>query len=228
MKTLQSFLAEFIGTFVLVFIGCGSAVLAGSVIGNLGVALAFGFALLVMAYAVGSISGCHINPAVSFAFLLTRKMGLGSFIVYVAAQLTGAALAGITICLIASGKAGFDITQGFATNGFGDRSPEGYNFVACLVSEIVTTAILVFTVLSTTRPKFPAGFGGIAVGVALTIGLFVGIPVTNGSLNPARSFGVAIYEGSAAIGQLWFFFVMPLIGATFASLLHVIVSEKES
>lgn len=226
-KIFQNFTAEFIGTFVLVFIGCGSAIIAGSFIGNLGVALAFGFSLLVMAYAIGSISGCHINPAVSLSFLLTRQMSISSFFTYVAAQLLGAVSAGYILRLIASNKIGFVGLGGFAANGFDMHSPEGYSMISGALAEIITTAILTFTVLSTTRSSFPKGFGGIAAGIALTIGLLVAIPITNGSLNPARSFGVAPFAGGVATSQLWFFFVMPALGAVLGSTLHTILNEKK-
>lgn len=221
----RSCTAEFLGTFILVFIGCGSAILAGAIIGNLGVALAFGFTLLVLAYSIGPISGCHINPAVSLSFLLTRKMGFLDFLLYITAQLLGAVVAAIVLFVIATSNADFDLAAGLATNGFAERSPEGYEFMGAALVEIIATAILVFAVLRTTLAKFPTDAIGWTVGLALTIGLFVAIPVTNGSLNPARSFGVAVVEGGEALSQLWFFFVMPFAGAILGSMLHVVLGE---
>ena len=223
---LKPFTAEFFGTFVLVFVGCGSAILAGEMIGNLGVALAFGFSLLVMAYTIGPISGCHINPAVSLSFLLTRKMGLTDFCFYIVAQLLGAFLASAVLFAIATSNANFDLAAGLATNGFAERSPEGYQFLGAVLVEIIGTAILVFAVLRTTIAKFPVDTIGFTVGLALTIGLLVAIPVTNGSLNPARSFGVAIIEGGEALSQLWFFFAMPFSGAVLGSVLHLVLGER--
>ncbi len=225
--TFKSFTAELFGTFVLVFIGCGSAIMAGGMIGYLGVALAFGLTLLVMAYTIGPISGCHINPAVSLSFLLTRKMGVVDFLFYVIAQLLGAFLAAAVLCAIATSNPNFDIAAGFATNGFADRSPEGYQFLGAALVEIVCTAILVFAVLRTTLAKFPVDTIGLTVGFALAIGLLIAIPVTNGSLNPARSFGVAIIEGGTALSQLWFFFAMPFAGAVLGSVLHLVMGEEK-
>jgi aquaporin Z len=221
---MKRYAAELIGTFVLVFGGCGAAVLAGSHIGFAGVASAFGFSLLVMAYAIGPISGCHINPAVTFGLLLSGKFEAKHVPGYVIAQIAGAIIAGGVLLIIAGGtSAGYDpSTAGFAANGYGAHSPGGYN-----LAEVVLTFFLVFTVLGTTDIKAPVGFAGIPIGIVLVLIHLVGIPVTNTSVNPARSIGPAVFVGGWAISQLWLFIVAPLIGAAIASLLYkmVVVSE---
>ena len=216
----QVFAAELVGTFVLVFGGCGAAVLAGAHIGYLGVSLAFGLSLLVMAYAIGPISGCHINPAVSIGLALARKLPGRMLFIYIIAQIVGAIIAGGVLLAVASGTPGFNLSQGFACNGYGAHSPGGYNLLACLVAEIVLTFFLVFTVLGTTHPKFPAGFGGIPIGFVLVLIHLVGIPITNTSVNPARSIGVAVFQGGWALGQLWLFIVAPMLGALLAAGIH--------
>jgi len=213
----QVFGAELVGTFVLVFGGCGAAIFAGAHIGYAGVAFAFGLSLLVMAYAIGPISGCHINPAVSIGLAVARKIPGSMLLLYIIAQLIGAILAGAVLLLVATGAPGFNLSQGFATNGFAEHSPGGYNLLACLVAEIVLTFFLVFTVLGTTHPKFPAGFGGIPIGFVLVLIHLVGIPITNTSVNPARSIGVAVFQGGWALGQLWLFIVAPILGALMAA-----------
>lgn len=223
----QVFLAELVGTFVLVFGGCGAAVLAGAHIGYLGVALAFGLSLLVMAYAIGPISGCHINPAVSIGLALARKLPAGMLFIYIIAQIVGAIIAGGVLLAVASGTAGFNLSQGFATNGYGAHSPGGYNLLACLMAEIVLTFFLVFTVLGTTHPKFPAGFGGIPIGFVLALIHLVGIPITNTSVNPARSIGVAVFQGGWALTQLWLFIVAPILGALLAAGIHRWLRARE-
>jgi len=223
----QVFIAELVGTFVLVFGGCGAAVLAGAHIGYLGVALAFGLSLLVMAYAIGPISGCHINPAVSIGLALARKLPGSMLLIYIIAQIVGAVIAGGVLLVVASGTAGFNLSQGFATNGYGAHSPGGYNLLACLVAEVVLTFFLVFTVLGTTHPKFPAGFGGIPIGFVLVLIHLVGIPITNTSVNPARSIGVAVFQGGWALGQLWLFIVAPILGALLAAGIHQWLRARE-
>ena len=223
----QVFVAELVGTFVLVFGGCGAAIFAGSYIGYAGVAFAFGLSLLVMAYAIGPISGCHVNPAVSISLAIAKKIPGGMLLTYIGAQLVGAIIAGALLWLVASGTYGFDITQGFAANGFGEHSPGGYGLVACLVAEIVLTFFLVFTVLGTTHPKFPAGFGGIPIGLVLVLIHLVGIPITNTSVNPARSFGVAIFQGGWALAQLWLFIVAPIIGGLLTVGIYRLVRARE-
>jgi len=216
----QVFGAELVGTFVLVFGGCGAAVLAGAHIGYLGVSLAFGLSLLVMAYAIGPISGCHVNPAVSIGLALARKLPARMLFIYIIAQIVGAVIAGGVLLLVATGTPGFNLSQGFATNGYGAHSPGGYNLLACLIAEIVLTFFLVFTVLGTTHPKFPAGFGGIPIGFVLVLIHLVGIPITNTSVNPARSIGVAVFQGGWALAQLWLFIVAPILGALLAAGIH--------
>jgi aquaporin Z len=223
----QVFVAELVGTFVLVFGGCGAAIFAGAHIGFAGVAFAFGLSLLVMAYAIGPISGCHVNPAVSIGLAVARKIPGGMLLLYIVAQLVGATIAGAVLWLVASGMPGFDISQGFATNGYAEHSPGGYGLLACLVAEIVLTFFLVFTVLGTTHPKFPAGFGGIPIGFVLVLIHLVGIPITNTSVNPARSIGVAVFQGGWALGQLWLFIVAPIVGGLLAVGIYRLVRARE-
>ncbi|MBD2577693.1 aquaporin Z [Oscillatoria sp. FACHB-1406] len=212
-RNTRILLAELFGTFVLVIGGCGSAVLAGEKIGFLGVSIAFGLSLLVMAYTIGDISGCHINPAVSIALWVAKKTPTGELPFYLIGQILGAIVGGGVLYLIASGNPAFDISKGFATNGFGEHSPGGYSLFACAIAEIVLTFFLLFAIMGTTYPKFPTGFAGIPIGLVLILIHLVGIPVTNTSVNPARSIGVAVYQGGWAIEQLWLFIFAPIIGA---------------
>ncbi|MEG3977885.1 aquaporin Z [Microcoleus sp. herbarium8] len=205
--------AEAFGTFVLVLGGCGSAVLAGDKIGFLGVAIAFGLSLLVMAYTIGPISGCHINPAVSIGLVVAKLIDAVLLPYYIGGQILGGILGGLVLYLIASGKPGFDAAaSGFASNGFGEHSPTGYGLLAAALTEIVLTAFLLFTIMGTTDPNYPVGLGGIPIGLVLVLIHLVGIPVTNTSVNPARSIGVAIFQGTWAIQQLWAFIIFPIIG----------------
>lgn len=205
--------AEAFGTFVLVLGGCGSAVLAGDKIGFLGVAIAFGLSLLVMAYTIGPISGCHINPAVSIGLVVAKLIDAVLLPYYIGGQILGGILGGLVLYLIASGKPGFDAAaSGFASNGFGEHSPTGYGLFAAALTEIVLTAFLLFTIMGTTDPHYPVGLGGIPIGLVLVLIHLVGIPVTNTSVNPARSIGVAIFQGTWAIQQLWAFIIFPIIG----------------
>jgi aquaporin Z len=223
---LKLFLAELVGTAVLVLGGCGTAVLAtgaftdGSV-GLLGVSFAFGLSLLIMAYAIGNISGCHINPAVTVGLWILGKVKASLVPVYVAGQLLGGLVGAAIIYAIATGRSdGFSATaETFAVNGWGPLSPGGFNFTAMAVAEIVLTAVLVFVVASTTHRKFSPAAGGIAVGFALVLIHLISIPVDNTSVNPARSFGVAIFAGGDALQQLWAFFVFPVIGGLLGALL---------
>ena len=216
---MKKYAAEFIGTFVLVFGGCGSAVLAGEKIGFLGVSLAFGLTLLTMAYAIGPISGCHINPAVTFGLFLSKKMPARDVGPYVAAQILGAILAaGLLLVIVKGGPNGYDpAVGGFAANGYGDHSPGNYGLPAAFLTEVILTFFLVFTVLGTTDIKAPVGFAGIPIGLVLVLIHLVGIPVTNTSVNPARSISQAVFVGGWALAQLWLFIVAPLIGAAIAS-----------
>lgn len=209
--------AEFLGTFWLTFGGCGSAVLAaafpGVGIGLLGVSLAFGLTVVTMAYAIGSISGCHLNPAVSLGLCVANRFPMREMLPYWMAQVTGAATGSLVLYVIASGKAGFSLAQGFAANGYGAHSPGGYEMSAGLVAEVVLTLFFLFLILGSTHAKAPAGFAPLAIGLGLTLIHLIGIPVTNLSVNPARSTGPAILVGGWALEQLWMFWLAPLAGA---------------
>jgi len=214
---MKSLGAEFFGTFWLVLGGCGSAVLAAALpnlgIGLLGVSLAFGLSVVTMAYAIGHISGCHLNPAVSIGLWAGGRFEASKLLPYIVAQVLGGVLAGGVLYVIASGHAGFDVTAGFASNGYGAHSPGGYSLQAALVTEIVMTAFFLLIILGSTDKRAPAGFAPIAIGLALTLIHLISIPVTNTSVNPARSTGVALYVGDWAVGQLWLFWVAPIVGA---------------
>lgn len=216
--------AEFFGTFWLVIGGCGSAVLAAAFpelgIGFAGVALAFGLTLLTMCYAIGHISGCHINPAVTFGLVAGGRFPSRDLVPYVIAQVLGAIAAGAVLYLIASGKAGFDASAGFASNGYGEHSPGGYALHAALICEIVMTAFFIFIIMGATDGRSPVGFAGIPIGLALTLIHLISIPVTNTSVNPARSTGVALFQGSWAIHQLWLFWLAPIVGAVIGGLVY--------
>jgi aquaporin Z len=209
--------AEFLGTFWLVFGGCGSAVLAaafpGLGIGFVGVALAFGLTVLTMAYAIGHISGCHLNPAISVGLVVGKRFSASDLPAYVVAQVAGAIAAAGVLYVIASGKAGFELGGGFASNGYGAHSPGGYSLLACLVTEVVLTLFFLLVIMGSTDQRAPVGFAPIAIGLCLTLIHLVGIPVTNLSVNPARSTGPAIFVGGWALSQLWLFWVAPIIGA---------------
>ena len=215
--------AEFLGTFWLVFGGCGSAVLAaafpGLGIGFLGVAFAFGLTVLTMAFAIGHISGCHLNPAVSVGLAVAKRFPASELPVYVIAQVVGAIAAAGVLFVIASGKEGF-VLGGFASNGYAEHSPGGYSLVACLVAEIVLTFMFLTIILGSTDRRAPQGFAPIAIGLGLTLIHLVGIPVTNTSVNPARSTGPALFVGGWAVQQLWLFWVAPIVGAILAGLVY--------
>jgi len=210
--------AEFFGTFWLVFGGCGSAVLAaafpGLGIGFAGVALAFGLTLLTMAYTIGHISGCHINPAVSIGLFAGKRFPGSELLPYIAAQVAGGACGAGVLYVIASGKIGFDVSGGFASNGYGAHSPGEYSLLSCFVAETVLTLFFLLIIMGSTDKRAPQGFAPIAIGLGLTLIHLIGIPVTNLSVNPARSTGPAIFVGGWAIGQLWMFWVAPILGAT--------------
>jgi len=209
--------AESIGTFWLVLGGCGSAVLAaafpGLGIGFVGVALAFGLTVLTMAYAIGHISGCHLNPAVSLGLWVGGRFPAKDLVPYVVAQVAGAAAGAGILYLIATGAPSFDVTGGFATNGYGIHSPGGYTMTAAIICEVVMTAMFLMVILGATDKRAPKGFAPIAIGLALTLIHLISIPVTNTSVNPARSTGVAIFQGGWALQQLWLFWAAPLVGA---------------
>jgi aquaporin Z len=213
-------LAEFIGTFWLVLGGCGAAVLAAKVpgvgIGYLGVALAFGLTVVTAAYAFAHNSGAHFNPAITLGLWAGGRFAAGDIIPYWIAQVAGALLAGAVLFAIASGAAGFDASAGFASNGYGEHSPQGYSLLSALICETVMTFMFVLIVLNVTSPKAPPGFGPLAIGLALTLIHLISIPVTNTSVNPARSTGVAVFQGSWALSQLWAFWVAPLLGGLLA------------
>ena len=230
---MKKYLAECFGTFWLVLGGCGSAVLAAAFpnvgIGLLGVSLAFGLTVLTMAYAIGHISGCHLNPAVSVGLLVGGRFPAKDLLPYIVAQVVGGLIAGGVLYLIASGKAGFDVTEGFASNGFGERSPGGYGLVSALVTEVVMTAMFLLVILGATDSRAPAGFAPIAIGLCLTLIHLISIPVTNTSVNPARSTGVAVFAGAPALSQLWLFWVAPIIGAALGALAYRLIgSEKKA
>jgi aquaporin Z len=213
-------MAEALGTFVLVFGGVGSAVLAGSHIGYVGVAFAFGLSLLAMVYTIGPISGCHINPAVTLGVLLAKKINAMDAIIYMVAQVAGAIVASALILFIARGGAGgYDVSAGgLGANGYAVHSPGGYSLGAAFVGEVILTMFLVLTVLGSTDVKAPVGFAGLAIGLVLTLIHLVGIPLTNTSVNPARSIGPAIFVGGWALQQVWLFIVAPFVGAAIAAI----------
>lgn len=216
--------AEFIGTFWLVLGGCGSAVLAaafpGVGIGLLGVSLAFGLTVLTMAYAIGHISGCHLNPAVSFGLWAGGRFPAKDLGPYIGAQVAGGIAGAAVLFVIASGQAGFDAAAGFASNGYAEHSPGGYSLTAALVAEVVMTFMFLVIILGATDKRAPAGFAPIAIGLGLTLIHLISIPVTNTSVNPARSTGVALFQGDWAIAQLWLFWVAPIIGAIIAGIVY--------
>ncbi|RPJ72821.1 MAG: aquaporin Z [Desulfobacteraceae bacterium] len=228
---MKKYAAEFVGTFWLVLGGCGSAVLAAAFpavgIGLLGVSLAFGLTVLTMAFAIGHISGCHLNPAVSFGLWAGGRFPAKDLVPYVVAQVLGAVAAGGVLYLIASGKAGFDVSAGFASNGYGAHSPGGYGLGAALITEVVMTMMFLFVILGATDVRAPQGFAPIAIGLCLTLIHLISIPVTNTSVNPARSTGVAVFAGGWAMAQLWLFWVAPIIGGMIgAALYRFIGSDK--
>lgn len=216
--------AEFIGTFWLVLGGCGSAVLAAAFpdvgIGLLGVSLAFGLTVLTMAFAIGHISGCHLNPAVSIGLWSGGRFSATELGPYIVAQVAGGLAAAAILYVIATGQAGFDVTAGFASNGYGEHSPGGYSLTAALLTEIVMTFMFLIIILGATDSRAPQGFAPIAIGLALTLIHLISIPVTNTSVNPARSTGVAIFQGDWAISQLWLFWLAPMLGAILAGVVY--------
>ncbi|MCC6697035.1 MAG: aquaporin Z [Candidatus Hydrogenedentes bacterium] len=221
--------AECIGTFWLVLGGCGSAVLAAAFpdvgIGLLGVALAFGLTVLTMAFAIGHISGCHLNPAVTAGLVAGKRFPANEAIPYIIAQVVGAVIAGGVLYLIASGKDGFSTAGGFASNGYAEHSPGQYSLLACLVSEVVMTFMFLFVIMGATDKRAPAGFAPIAIGLCLTLIHLISIPVTNTSVNPARSTGVAVYVGGWALVQLWAFWVAPIVGGILGGIGYRAIAE---
>jgi aquaporin Z len=226
----RKFFAELIGTFWLVFAGCGSAVLAAKFpevgIGLVGVAFAFGLSVLTMAYAIGHISGAHLNPAVTFGLAAGGRFPVGQILPYVVAQLLGAITAAYLLFLIASGGPGFDLSQGFAANGYGDHSPGKYTLFSGFLSEVILTMMFLFVIMGATHGKAPVGFAPIAIGLGLTLIHLIGIPVTNVSVNPARSTGPALVVGGWALGQLWLFWLAPILGGIAGGLLYKLVVDE--
>lgn len=228
---MNKYVAEFIGTFWLVLGGCGSAVLAAAFpevgIGLLGVSFAFGLTVLTMAFAIGHISGCHLNPAVSIGLWLGGRFEAKNLLPYIVSQVIGAIAAGGVLYLIASGKEGFDLAAGFASNGYGEHSPGGYNLVAALVTEIVMTLFFLLIILGATDKRAPQGFAPIAIGLGLTLIHLISIPVTNTSVNPARSTGVAVFVGDWAVSQLWLFWIAPIVGAALGAFIYRFISSEK-
>ena len=228
---MKKYLAEFLGTFWLVLGGCGSAVLAAAFpdvgIGLLGVALAFGLTVVTMAYAIGHISGCHFNPAVSVGLWAGGRFPASELPPYIIAQVLGAIAAAAVLYVIASGAPGFDVAGGFASNGFGRHSPGGYSLAAALVTEVVMTMFFLLVILGSTDKRAPAGFAPVAIGLALTLIHLISIPVTNTSVNPARSTGVALFVGDWAMAQLWLFWVAPIAGAVLGALAYRTIAGEE-
>ena len=221
---MKQYGAEFFGTFWLVLGGCGSAVLAAAFpnlgIGFLGVALAFGLTVMTMAFAIGHISGCHLNPAISIGLWAGGRFPANKLLPYIIAQVLGGIVAGGVLYLIASGKPGFDVSKGFAANGYGEHSPGGYSLLAALLTEIVMTMMFLLIILGATDKRAPQGFAPIAIGLALTLIHLISIPVTNTSVNPARSTGVALFVGGWALAQLWLFWVAPIVGGVLGALIY--------
>ena len=228
---MQKYGAELIGTFWLVLGGCGSAVLATGYpdvgIGWLGVSLAFGLTVLTMAFALGHISGCHLNPAVTVGLWCGGRFPATQILPYIIAQVLGGLLAGFVLYLIASGKAGFELSAGFASNGYGEHSPGGYSMLAALITEIVMTMIFLVVILGATDDRAPAGLAPIAIGLCLTLIHLISIPVTNTSVNPARSTGVAVFAGGWAIQQLWLFWIAPIVGGLLGAIVYRFVGSED-
>jgi len=229
---IRKLAAEAIGTFWLTFGGCGSAVIAAGFpqvgIGLLGVSFAFGLTLLTMAYAIGHISGCHLNPAVTVGLAVGGRFPASQIVPYIVAQVVGAIVAAAVLYVIASGTADFSLAKGFAANGYGDHSPGKYSLVACLIAEIVLTMMFLFIIMGATHGKAPVGFAPIAIGLGLTLIHLISIPITNTSVNPARSTGPALFVGDWALAQLWLFWVAPLVGGAAGGLLYRWLSAEPS
>ena len=229
---MKKYGAEFFGTFWLVLGGCGSAVLAAAFpqlgIGFVGVSLAFGLTVLTMAFAIGHISGCHLNPAVSIGLWAGGRFPGKDLLPYIVSQALGGIAGAGVLYLIASGKAGFDLAGGFASNGFGEHSPGGYSMVAALVTEVVMTMMFLLVILGSTDKRAPQGLAPIAIGLCLTLIHLISIPVTNTSVNPARSTGVALFVGDWAVSQLWLFWLAPIAGAVLGALIYRLIGSEEN
>lgn len=233
MDEMRKYIAEIIGTFTLVFIGCGSAIIAGKALGDIdglglvGISLAFGLSLMAMVYAIGSISGCHINPAVSIAMLVAGKIKVKDAGAYIIAQCIGAIIGAGVLLIIVEGNPSYSIANGLGQNGFGDFSPGGYSLLACLIAEIVLTAIFLFVIFGSASKNSSKGFAGVSIGFALVFVHLVGIPITGTSVNPARSLGPALFVGGEAISQLWLFWIAPIIGGILVAIIWRYVFENK-
>jgi aquaporin Z len=229
---MKAYAAEFIGTFWLVLGGCGSAVLAAAFphvgIGLHGVSLAFGLTVLTMAFAIGHISGCHLNPAVSIGLWAGGRFSAGQLLPYIGAQVLGGIVAGGVLYVIASGQVGFEVSAGFASNGYGEHSPGGFSLLAALVTEVVMTMMFLIIILGATDRRAPPGLAPIAIGLGLTLIHLISIPVTNTSVNPARSTGVAVFVGGWAVAQLWLFWVAPIVGAVIGARVYRFIGSEST
>lgn len=227
---MNKYFAEFIGTFILVLIGCGSAVVAGSQIGFLGISMAFGLAVLVMVYAIGNISGCHINPAITISMLVAGKISGKDTVGYLVAQFLGGIVGALILYFVASGKADYSLAvNGLGQNGYGDLSPMKYGMGAAFLAEVVLTFIFLIVIFGATSPKAPGGFAGVAIGWSLAMIHMVGIPITGTSVNPARSFGPALIVGGEALSQVWLFLLAPIIGGVIAALVwNYVLKPKDA
>lgn len=229
---MKKYVAEFFGTFWLVIGGCGSAVLAAAFpdvgIGLLGVSLAFGLTVLTMAFAIGHISGCHLNPAVSIGLWAGGRFQAKELLPYIVSQVLGAIVAGGVLYVIASGKAGFDVTAGFASNGYDAHSPGGYSLLAAFVTEVVMTMMFLIVIMGATDKRAPQGFAPIAIGLCLTLIHLISIPVTNTSVNPARSTGVAVFVDGWAVSQLWLFWLAPIVGAVLGAVIYRFIGSEKA
>lgn len=229
---MNKYVAELFGTFWLVLGGCGSAVISAAFpevgIGLLGVSLAFGLTVLTMAFAIGHISGCHLNPAVSIGLWAGGRFPANELLPYIVAQVVGAIIAGAVLYLIASGQSGFDVSSGFASNGFGKHSPGGYSMVSALVTEVVMTMMFLIIILGATDKRAPQGLAPIAIGLGLTLIHLISIPVTNTSVNPARSTGVALFVGDWAVSQLWLFWLAPIVGGILGAVVYQYIGKEKN
>lgn len=228
MSDVKKYIAELLGTFALVFIGCGSAVIAGQHVGFLGISFAFGLTVLAMVYAIGSISGCHINPAITIAMLVAGKIKTKDGIAYIISQCIGAIIGSALLMVIAKGLTGYSVAEkGLGQNGYGSGSPDGYSMMACFIAEVILTALFLFVIFGSTSKNAPPGFAGISIGLSLVLIHIVGIPISGTSVNPARSLGPAIFVGGEALSQVWLFWVAPVIGAVLAALIWKFVLEDK-